>query len=149
MTPEHPHPLSVLKHDPKLEALRQQSVNPPENPVETVVSRALDTELSEDQKIVRERVIEAIQTVYDPELPVNIYDLGLIYKIDIDRDFNVSIQMTLTAPACPVAGTLPGEVQKKVAEVPGVESAKVELVWEPPWSKDQMSEAALLELGLI
>lgn len=116
---------------------------------ETLVSRALDTTLSEDQKIVRERVIETLQTVYDPELPVNLYDLGLIYAIDVDADFNVKIQMTLTAPACPVAGTLPGEVERKVASVPGVESARVELVWSPPWGKDRMSEAALLELGLL
>ncbi|HQY88330.1 MAG TPA: iron-sulfur cluster assembly protein, partial [Tepidisphaeraceae bacterium] len=79
----------------------------------------------------------------------NIFDLGLIYKVDVDADFNVAIQMTLTAPACPVAGTLPGEIQRKVSSVPGVESAKVELVWDPPWSKDRMSESALLELGLL
>lgn len=149
MTPEKSHPLNVLNHAAKLEALRQMVGNPSEKPVETVISRALETNLSDDQKIIRERVIETLQTVYDPELPVNIYDLGLIYKVDVDPDFNVSIQMTLTAPACPVAGTLPGEIQKKVASVPGVESAKVELVWDPPWSKDRMSEAALLELGLI
>lgn len=149
MTPEKSHPLNVLNHEAKLEALRQMTSNPPEKPVETVISRALDANLSDDQKIIRERVIETLQTIYDPELPVNIYDLGLIYKVDVDPDFNVSIQMTLTAPACPVAGTLPGEIQKRVASVPGVESAKVELVWDPPWSKDRMTEAALLELGLI
>lgn len=121
----------------------------PATPNESVVSRALDPSLSEDQKIVRERVIETLQTIYDPELPVNLYDLGLIYDIAVDVDFNVQIQMTLTAPACPVAGTLPGEVERKVATVPGVASAKVELVWSPPWDKSRMSESALLELGLL
>lgn len=143
------HPLNVLNNESKLNELRAALANNPDKTVETVVSRALDLNLSEDQKIVRERVIETLQAIYDPELPVNIYDLGLIYKIDVDPDFNVAIQMTLTAPACPVAGTLPGEIQNKVQKTPGVNSAKVELVWEPPWSKDRMSEAALLELGLI
>lgn len=118
-------------------------------PNESIVQRALDTTMSEDQKVVRERVIETLQTVYDPELPVNLYDLGLIYDIAVDADFNVKIQMTLTAPGCPVAGTLPGQVERRVAETPGVESAKVELVWSPPWDKSRMSEAAMLELGLL
>jgi FeS assembly SUF system protein len=96
-----------------------------------------------------ERVIEAIRTVYDPELPVNVYDLGLIYDLEIDAEQKVSIRMTLTAPACPVAGTLPGEVQRAVGAVPGVRDARVELVWDPPWAVERMSEAARLELGML
>jgi FeS assembly SUF system protein len=98
---------------------------------------------------LKDRVIEALKTCYDPEIPVNIYDLGLIYDLDIDGAANVSIRMTLTAPACPVAGTLPGEVERKVKAVEGVASARVELVWDPPWERDRLSPAALIQLGMI
>lgn len=95
------------------------------------------------------RVIEALRTVYDPELPVNIYDLGLIYGLSVEEvTGTVHIRMTLTAPGCPVAQTFPGVVERAVEEVPGVEEATVELVWDPPWSQEHMSEAARLELGL-
>lgn len=144
--------ISLSQVNPKIEELRRTVPAPaaaPTSPNQTLISRALDTSMSEDQKIVRERVIETLQTIYDPELPVNLYDLGLIYEIAVDADFNVKIQMTLTAPACPVAGTLPGQVERRIAEVPGVESSKVELVWSPPWDKSRMSESALLELGLL
>lgn len=105
-------------------------------------------ERSIEYKLLEGKVIAALSSVYDPEIPVNIYELGLIYKIDIDADKNVNIRMTLTAPACPVAGTLPGEVEKKVEEIDEVKEATVELVWEPPWSRDMMSESALLQLGM-
>ena len=95
------------------------------------------------------KVVHALRQVFDPEIPVNIYDLGLIYSIDIDDDNNVAIQMTLTAPGCPVAQTFPGTVENAVKAVEGVNDAKVELVWEPPWSRDNMSEAAKLELGML
>jgi len=98
---------------------------------------------------LKDRVINALKTVYDPEIPVDIYELGLIYLLDVSDDGEVNIQMTLTSPACPVAGSLPGEVQKKVESVPGVKSAKVDLVWEPPWSQERMTEAARLELGFF
>ncbi len=98
---------------------------------------------------LRESVIEAIRGVYDPELPINIYDLGLIYRLDVDAAGRVEIDMTLTAPGCPVAGILPGEVEEAARAVPGVSVAKVELVWDPPWSPDRMSEAARLELGMF
>jgi FeS assembly SUF system protein len=101
------------------------------------------------KKLLEGRVIEALRTVYDPEIPVNIYELGLIYKIDVADDNSVHVQMTLTSPGCPVAGTLPGEVEKKVEAVPAVKSANVELVWEPTWSRDMMSEAAQLQLGFM
>ena len=90
-----------------------------------------------------------MKTCYDPEIPVNIYDLGLIYKIDIDAENKVHVEMTLTSPACPVAGTLPGDVEMKVRSVDGVREAKVEVVWDPPWGQHMMSEAAQLELGLL
>jgi FeS assembly SUF system protein len=94
------------------------------------------------------KIIDALKTCYDPEIPVNIHELGLIYEIDIDEARNVRIKMTLTSPMCPVAGTLPGEVQAKVQRVPGVRSANVELVWIPPWTPEKMSEAAKLTLGM-
>ena len=98
---------------------------------------------------LRDRVVEALKTCYDPEIPVDIYELGLIYEIDADDDGVVVVQMTLTSPACPVAGTLPGEVESRVGTVEGVKSARVELVWDPPWDKEMMSEAARLELGFF
>ncbi len=90
-----------------------------------------------------------LRTIYDPEIPVNIFDLGLIYGIDIQPDGHVEIEMTLTAPACPVAGTFPATVEERLSEVPGVNSVHVELVWEPAWSMDTMSESARLQLGLL
>jgi FeS assembly SUF system protein len=97
---------------------------------------------------LEERVIAALCACYDPEIPVNIYELGLIYDLQIDPSGAVSIRMTLTSPACPVAGALPADVQSRVQAVPGVTSAKVELVWEPPWEMSRMSEEARLQLGL-
>lgn len=94
-------------------------------------------------------VMDALRTVYDPEIPVNITELGLIYDVLVDAEARVGIRMTLTAPACPAAQTLPGEVRDKAAKVPGVTSAKVEVVWDPPWTKDRMSDAAKLQLGLF
>jgi len=101
------------------------------------------------RKLIEGKVIEALHEIYDPEIPVNIYELGLIYEIQVDPDRKVHIKMTLTAPACPVAGSLPGEVEKKVEAIADVASADVELVWEPPWSRDRMSETALLTLGMM
>jgi FeS assembly SUF system protein len=95
------------------------------------------------------RIVEAMQTCYDPEIPVNIYDLGLIYDIDVDRAGNVAVRMTLTSPMCPVAESLPPEVEQKVREVPGVASATVDVVWDPAWNPDMMSESAKLELGFF
>ena len=97
---------------------------------------------------LRERVVEALQTIYDPEIPVNIYDLGLIYRVDIKDGF-AEVDMTLTTPGCPVAQTFPGMVEGAVKLVPGIVGAAVELVWEPPWTQANISEAARLELGLI
>jgi FeS assembly SUF system protein len=96
-----------------------------------------------------ERITQALRTVYDPEIPVNIFELGLIYKIDIDDANHVHLDMTLTSPACPVAGILPDEVKTKVEDVEGVSGATVELVWDPPWHPGMMTEEAQLELGII
>ena len=97
---------------------------------------------------LQDRVIAALKTVYDPEMPVNIYELGLIYGLNVSPDAEVEVRMTLTAPNCPVAGTLPGDVERAVRSVPGVTSVKLELTFDPPWSKDRMSEAAKLALGI-
>jgi len=101
------------------------------------------------QEDVREDIIEMLKTIYDPEIPVNIFELGLIYDIQLSDSGNVNINMTLTAPGCPVAQTFPGEVESKVETVPGVKKAHVELVWEPAWDKSMMSEAAQLQLGMF
>lgn len=95
-----------------------------------------------------QQVIQVLRTIYDPEMPVNIYELGLIYEVNVDETSFVSIRMTLTAPNCPVAGTLPPEVEAKVRSVPGVSGVRLELVFDPPWTKNMMSEAAKLELGI-
>jgi len=102
-----------------------------------------------DPEELREPVIAALRTVFDPEISVNIYDLGLIYRIGIDRNGNVDIDMTLTAPACPVAGMMPRMVEDAVGRVDGVGDVRVELVWEPPWTQDKMSDEALLQLGMM
>lgn len=143
--------LSVLPNSGKVDQLKAEIVA--EGGVkkladQNVIDRAVDTSKTPRQKMIEEKVIAACQSVYDPEIPINIYELGLIYEINVATDDSVHVKMTLTAPACPVAGTLPGEVEKKIENVPEVKSAKVELVWEPAWDKSRMSETALLELGL-
>ena len=96
-----------------------------------------------------EQIVEACRTVYDPEIPVNIYELGLIYTIDINPESEVNIKMSLTAPGCPVAGEMPGWVADAVEPLPGVKTVDVQLVWEPPWGMDMMSDEARLELGFM
>ena len=108
--------------------------------------------MSETQRAKEEiesDVVEALKTIYDPEIPVDIYQLGLIYNIDVRDDRSVEIRLTLTSPMCPVAGSLPPEVEVKVAQVEGVTKAIVDLVWDPPWNPSMMSEAAKLELGMM
>ena len=97
---------------------------------------------------IKNKVIEEIKKIYDPEIPVNIYELGLIYKIDVDEKNKVNIDMTLTSPNCPVAESLPKNVKENIMKVEGVSDVNLNLVWEPPWDKDKMSEAAKLELNL-
>ena len=97
---------------------------------------------------IKSKVIEVVKKIYDPEIPVNIYELGLIYKIDVDEKNKVNVDMTLTSPNCPVAESLPNDVKNNIKKVEGVSDVNLNLVWEPPWDKDKMSEAAKLELNL-
>ncbi len=101
------------------------------------------------KKDVEELIIETLKTVFDPEIPVDIYELGLIYEINVDDDFNAEVIMTLTSPSCPVAETMPEEIRLKVEAMWCVKSSKVTLAWEPPWTKDMMSEEAMVELGFM
>jgi FeS assembly SUF system protein len=102
-----------------------------------------------EQPPLKERVIKILKTCYDPEIPVDVYDLGLIYDLAVSDEGDVEIKMTLTSPACPVAGSLPPEIENKVKSVDGVNGVKVAVVWEPPWKPDMMSEAAKLKLGMF
>ncbi|HEX6634988.1 MAG TPA: SUF system Fe-S cluster assembly protein [Usitatibacter sp.] len=102
-----------------------------------------------DEQQMRDNVVGALRTVYDPEIPINIYDLGLVYEIDVKPEGRVDIRMTLTAPACPVAGEMPGVVEDRVMQVPGVSEVRVDLVWDPPWDRGMLSDEAKLQLGLL
>ena len=112
-------------------------------------NKELGKEKEHKEGTLRERVIDALCQIYDPEIPVNIYDLGLIYDVNVDDNGNVEINMTLTTPHCPVAETMPAEVEMRALYVDGVQDAKVNLVWDPPWDPSKMSEAAQLELGFL
>lgn len=153
-------PLNVLPHSGKVEQLRREAEQastqspadasaPPKHVDTTLVSRFADANKTPTQKMIEEKIVNVLRTIYDPEIPLNIYDLGLIYGIQVDPDSKVHIKMTLTAPACPVAGQIVAEVETKVENIEEVPWAEVELVWDPPWSRDMMSEAAQLELGLM
>ena len=102
-----------------------------------------------DNEELKDRVVEALKSVYDPEIPVDIYELGLIYDVEISEDCDALVTMTLTTPHCPVAETLPNEVELRVLSVPGVRDAEVKLVWDPPWDPSKMSDEARLELGML
>ena len=114
----------------------------------SVYFRSFD-KVAEGKIVNEEDIIKEIKKVFDPEIPVNIYDLGLIYNLDIDKNNNIAIQMTLTTPNCPVAGSMPESVGKAVSEIEGISSIKVELVWEPKWTKDMMTEDAKLALDIF
>jgi FeS assembly SUF system protein len=101
------------------------------------------------KEVLQGRIVEILKTVYDPEIPVDIYELGLIYGISIDDNNVAHIKMTLTSPGCPVAGSLPGEVKDRVSSVIGIEDADIDLVWDPPWNPEMMSETAKVELGFM
>lgn len=116
---------------------------------ESQSSPAAATAPASDPAQLEANVVAALRTIYDPEIPVNIYDLGLIYGLDISPAGRVDIRMTLTAPGCPVAGTFPDTVEQRLYDVPGVTEARVELVWEPTWSPERLSEDAKLQLGLL
>lgn len=152
--------LTVLPHSGKVDQLRAEAAKSApaaggakkERPIRPHVNRisASPAALKSERQLEIEReVIRACRKVFDPEIPVNIYDLGLIYDIDVDPEDQVHVRMTLTAPGCPVAGTLPPQVEQQIEAIPQVKSATVELVWEPQWTKDMMSDAAQLQLGLM
>jgi len=144
-----PNPDSKVEQLRKAEAAAPSS-RAPKHCDTTLVSRFADSTKTPTQKSIEEKVIAAVRTVYDPEIPVNIYDLGLIYAIDVDAQSNkVHVKMTLTAPGCPVAGDLLMQVEAQVEAIEEVPSATVELVWDPPWNREMMSEGARLELGLL
>lgn len=131
-TDDSPHPAP----DTSLESSLAQSAAPP-------------VELTAQQiEALEKEIVAVLCTCFDPEIPVNIYELGLVYNIDVKATGAVEIKMTLTSPACPVAGSLPPEVQNKIRAIPGVTAARVDVVWEPPWDKERMSEAAKLQLGI-
>ena len=102
-----------------------------------------------DRDFLEKEAIERIKTVFDPEIPVNVYELGMIYKVEITESFNAIIQMTLTSPACPVAESLPAEVRQRVNDIDGINEVFVDLVWEPPWNMEMMSDEAKLQLGML
>ncbi len=118
----------------------------PEPPAET---EGVERPEGEDDPQLKESVLEALMTVRDPEIPINLVDLGLIYELIVKKGGIVFVEMTLTTPACPVAQSMPGEVETAVRAVPGVNEARVKLVWSPPWDRDRMSEEAKLELGML
>ena len=116
--------------------------------IEQVTEQPKEITEPADKAELNNAVVEALKSVYDPEIPVNIYELGLIYSVNIDDSGKVEIEMTLTSPACPVAGTLPPEVEGKVRSIPGVSECVVKVVWDPPWGMNMMSEEAKLQLNL-
>lgn len=132
--------MSAMEHEPtrSVEPTRHEATGP-DGPPRSADGRG-DLEA---------RIVEVLRTIFDPEIPVNIHELGLIYGIEIADDLRVTVRMTLTAPACPAAEILPGEVETKVRAVDGVNDVIVELVWDPPWSPDRMTETAKLQLGML
>ena len=109
----------------------------------------MSTKMENSNTILKEAIIEALGTVYDPEIPVSIYELGLIYDVQISKTFDVKLLMTFTAPNCPVADSLPNEIKNKIEEIKEVNSANIDITWDPPWDKSMMSEEAKLELGFL
>jgi FeS assembly SUF system protein len=119
----------------------------PDTPASTTETSAIVPDAARTAEL-RPRIMDAIRTVFDPEIPVNIVELGLVYDVIVDATGLAGVRMTLTAPGCPVAQSLPVEVAEKVKSVPGVSDAKVDVVWDPPWTKDRMSDAAKVQLGM-
>lgn len=153
--------LTILPSSTKVDQLRQEiaagvdeSVKASAGPSASYVPHVNRVRWSAGAKApellaLEEKVVAALRTVFDPEIPVDIYELGLVYDIDVSERKDVHVRMTLTAPGCPVAGSMPAEVERKVEAIPEVRSATVELVWEPQWTKEMMSEVARLELGFL
>jgi FeS assembly SUF system protein len=123
------------------------SKSSPHSFLRTKTANAMSQEV--DKKALEDRIIQVLKTVYDPEIPVDIFELGLIYEVEVKDDASVYVQMTLTSPSCPVAESLPAEVEEKVKQTEGVQDCELDLVFDPPWSKEMISEEAQLELGLL
>ena len=138
--PDEDHAAKILRE--KIGDILSLNTKPPVRGAESTATAA-------DQKILEVKIIEALRTIYDPEIPLNIYDLGLIYRLTLDPTNAVKIDMTLTAPGCPVAGDIVASVKRTVEAIPEVPRVDVELVWDPPWTRDRLSEAARLELGMM
>ena len=149
-TPEEPQEASVSPVDT---GVPKETADPEEKKPTDVESSSpqADAEPAEpiDKEDVKNRIVEALKTIYDPEIPVNVYDIGLIYKIEPQDDGIVKLTMTLTTPNCPAAGILPGEIESKARSVDGVRDVDFELTFDPPWNPDMMSEGAKLELGMM
>ena len=152
--------LTVLPSSGRVEQLRREMAENPPTPTSSPAplprtatdpanAPATSASVPLELRLLEGKVIEAVRQVYDPEIPVNIYELGLIYAIDVQADHTVNVKMTLTTPACPVAGSLPGEIQRRIEAIPEVKSANIDLVWDPPWDRSMMSEAAMLQLGMF
>ena len=157
-TPDMPDDINKLQDKPP--RARVSDAPEPEKPRETferkrdylegfLSKKPQDVAAGEPGGPLYEAVVAALKEIYDPEIPVNIYDLGLIYGVDVSNEADVVVTMTLTTPHCPVAETMPGEVELRAASVPGVRDAQVELVWDPPWGPDKMTDEARLELGML
>jgi FeS assembly SUF system protein len=140
---------SNLKATPP--AAESQAQDAPLSPGNAATKTASGSDQAEGASVqeLEKKIVDVLKTCYDPEIPVNIYELGLIYNVEVGGDGAVNIRMTLTSPMCPVAESLPPEVESKVRNVPGVATAKVEVVWEPPWTPAMMSEAAKLQLNMM
>ena len=145
--------LLCLKQRAKNQELRTKNQEPKKQQLITIelptTKNKTMPETNLKKNILKDAIIETIKTIFDPEIAINIYELGLIYEIKIDDDFNAHILMTLTSPNCPVAESLPQEVKKKTQNIQGINKVEVELTFEPPWTQDLLSEEALLELGLL
>jgi FeS assembly SUF system protein len=138
-------PLPVIQPPPPRASATQGPTSGEQRPLQTA-GMMNDPDKS---AVLMPLIVKALSTVFDPEMPVNIYDLGLVYDVIVEASSRVGIRMTLTAPACPAAQFLPGQVKKAVEAIPGVTDVKVDIVWDPPWSRDRMSDAAKLQLGMF
>ena len=142
--------MSAMMNDLPTTAAAGEAPIAPEPESNSVMPRATGSAIPpEELERLTADIVAALKTVYDPEIPADIYELGLIYRVDIDDDRNIEIDMTLTAPGCPVAGEMPGWVEQAVLEIPGVRSCKVDLVFDPPWDPSRMSDEAKLQLNMF
>lgn len=146
---EHLKTTKIVRKDGERVGLGVYGQVPPAPDVQEAFGGGRELEGPVDREALRERIVETLKSIFDPEIPLNIYDLGLIYGFEVAEDGAVEIEMTLTAPGCPVAGMIVQEVAERTGAIEGVRTSHVTLTWDPPWTKDRMSDEALLELGLL